>query len=405
MAVLDRFNTLANSYRFLDQSGGNPFNVVWDEVRSPTEGVANGASKVLVGTNNYLGLTFSEACIEAGVEALRASGTGTTGSRIANGTFGDHIALEQAIAEFYGCEHAMVFSTGFQANLGVIATVAGPDDTILIDSDSHASIYDACKLSQATILRFRHNDAKDLDNRLRRLGDGGGTKVIVTEGIYSMLGDTAPLDELVDVKNNRGAAMIVDEAHSLGVLGRRGAGLVEKYGLEDQVEFITGTFSKSLGAVGGFCVSSLKEFEAMRVSSRAYMFSASLPPSTIATVRAALEEMKSRPELRARLQRNIDTLYYGLAEAGFEVGPEPSPIVAVRVASPEIAIDTWRRLFDAGFYVNLALSPATPGGISLLRCSVSAAHEVSQLQELVRCLTEAALANGALRPKVAAVAE
>lgn len=406
MALFERFRPLTQSLDEVRATGANPFAVELEDVLSPTEAMCNGKRVVLAGTNNYLGLTFSQGCVAAAVEAAQANGTGTTGSRIANGTYSGHNALEKDLAAFYGKKHAMVFTTGFQANLGIISTVVGAEDTLLIDSDSHASIYDACSLGNAKVLRFRHNDPTDLDARLRRLGKTGGDKVVVVEGIYSMLGDAAPLAEIVEVVRRHGAYIIVDEAHSLGVLGRTGQGLCEAAGLTDEIDMIVGTFSKSLGAVGGFCVSSLPDFEVMRVTCRPYMFSASLPPSVIASVRAALREVGSSPDLRARLDRNIDILYDGLLAAGFKLGPQRSPIVAVHAPSRDLAIHMWRQLLDAGFYVNLALSPATPGGVSLLRCSVSAAHEPAQLQGLVDALTEIALANGALdRPAVAAVAE
>lgn len=398
MGVFERFGSLTKALRGVQASGINPFGTQFDTVVSPTEAIVDGRKVTLVGTNNYLGLTFDETCVEAGIQALRENGTGTTGSRVANGTYNGHAALERALADFYGYEHGMVFSTGFQANLGVISTVAGPDDILLIDSDSHASVYDACQLSHAEVLRFRHNSASDLDHRLMRLQDRPGNKVVVVEGVYSMLGDMAPLAEIVEVVKKHGAYIVVDEAHSLGVLGENGEGLVADRGLLDQVDFIVGTFSKSLGAVGGFCVSSHPDFEVMRVACRPYMFSASLPPSVIATVLAALGEIRTRPELRVRLWRNIDVLYDGLARAGFLLGPEKSPIVSVHLPNRELAIDTWAHLLQAGYYVNVALSPATPGGVSLLRCSVSAAHRPEQLQGLVDTLIAVALENGALEP-------
>ena len=406
MALFERFASLTQTVKDIGDAGQNPFGIRFERVLSPTEALIDGREVVLVGTNNYLGLTFDPDCIEAGANSIRADGTGTTGSRIANGTYGLHADLERDLADFFGLDHAMVFTTGFQANLGVLSAVAGPDDILMIDSDSHASVYDACKLSSAEVLRFRHNDPADLDHRLARLKDRvKGDVFVVVEGIYSMLGDTAPLRELVKVKKKHGAYMIVDEAHSLGVLGERGCGLTEAEGLLDDVEFLVGTFSKSLGAIGGFCASSVPNFDIMRVASRPYMFSASLPPSVIATVRTALAKLRATPELRLRLARNIDTLYDGLARAGFRVGPEKSPIIAVEAPSKELAVHTWGQLLDAGYYVNLALSPATPGGISLLRCSVSAGHTPEQLEGLVNAMTEIGYANGMLQRPVAAMAE
>lgn len=405
MGLFDRFASTINATHEIDDSGANPFTIAWDDVLSQTEAVWKGRKTVLAGTHNYLGLTFSEDCIEAGVAALRQRGTGTTGSRIANGTYPDHFALEAQLAEFFGKRVCMAFTTGFQANLGVVATLGGPDDILLIDSDSHASIYDAVKLSSSKILRFRHNDMKDLAHRLERLEGTPGNRIIVAEGIYSMLGDRAPLAEMIAIKKRFGAYLVLDEAHSVGVLGPSGRGLAEELGLLDDVDVLTGTFSKSFGTVGGFCVSSLPDFEVMRVVCRPYMFAASLPPAVIASTSAALRALQTTPALRLRLWRNIPVLYNGLRAAGFSVGPHEGPIVAVAAGKGrDLAVHTWRQLLEAGYYVNLALSPATPGGISLLRCSVSAAHSVEQLQGLVDALTQIAHGNGLLPAPMAAMA-
>lgn len=405
MGLFDRFASTIGATREIEDSGANPFTIAWDDVLSQTEAVWKGRKTVLAGTHNYLGLTFSEDCIEAGVAALRQRGTGTTGSRIANGTYPDHFALEAQLAEFFGKRVCMAFTTGFQANLGVVATLGGPDDILLIDSDSHASIYDAVKLSSSKILRFRHNDMKDLAHRLERLEGTPGNRIIVAEGIYSMLGDQAPLAEMIAIKKRFGAYLVLDEAHSVGVLGPAGRGLAEELGLLDDVDVLTGTFSKSFGTVGGFCVSSLPDFEVMRVVCRPYMFAASLPPAVIASTSAALRALQTTPALRLRLWRNIPVLYNGLRAAGFTVGPHEGPIVAVAAGKGrDLAVHTWRQLLEAGYYVNLALSPATPGGISLLRCSVSAAHSVEQLQGLVDALTQIAQGNGLLPAPLAAVA-
>ncbi len=405
MGLLDRFESVTRATQEFDANGVNPFGVAWDDVLSQTEAMWRGRKVVLAGTHNYLGLTFSEDCIEAGVTALRQRGTGTTGSRIANGTYPDHFALEAQLATWFDKRVCMVFTTGFQANLGVVATLGGPDDVLLIDSDSHASIYDAVKLSSAKILRFRHNDMKDLEHRLERLEGTPGNRIIVAEGIYSMLGDRAPLAEMIAIKKRFGAYLILDEAHSVGVLGPSGRGLAEELGLLDDVDVLTGTFSKSFGTVGGFCVSSLPDFEVMRVVCRPYMFAASLPPAVIASTSAAVRALQTTPALRLRLWRNIPVLYNGLRAAGFAVGPHEGPIVAVAAGKGrDLAVHTWNQLLEAGFYVNLALSPATPGGISLLRCSVSAAHTVEQLQGLVDALTRIAQGNGLLPAPLAVAA-
>lgn len=402
MGLFDRLNPLMQTYEGLRATGPSPIEVSFDEILSPTEGVIDGKRVVLAGTNNYLGLTFDPHCIEAGVSTLQKSGTGTTGSRMANGTYSNHKMLENELAAHYGKDHAMVFSTGYQANLGIISQAAGPDDVLLIDSDSHASIYDATRLSNAEVLRFRHNDPENLDRRLRRLADRDCNKVVVLEGIYSMMGDTSPLKEFVDVCKAHDAYIIVDEAHSMGVLGDTGCGLCEEVGVQDDVDFIVGTFSKSLGAVGGYCVSSVEDFNVLRAAARAYMFTASLPPAVMATVREALHQMQERPELRVKLWSNIDLLYNSLDRAGFLLGPEESPIIAIQVDTPELAVDSWRKLVDAGYYVNLAMSPATPGGINLLRISVSAAHTAQQLRGLVGAITDIAIDNGVLKTPLAA---
>jgi 8-amino-7-oxononanoate synthase len=376
--------------------GADPFGVNMERVTSPTEAIVEGRPTILVGTNNYLGLTFNASCIDAAVDALETQGTGTTGSRIANGSYGGHAELEAALARFYGRRSAMVFTTGYQANLGIISRIAGAKDYLIIDADSHASIYDACKMCPGTVIRFKHNDAADLDKRLQRLAGTEGNKIIVVEGIYSMLGDQAPLAEIAAVKRKHGAYLIVDEAHSMGVLGKTGRGLAEAAEVEADVDFIVGTFSKSLGAIGGFCVSDHPDFDVLRIACRPYMFTASLPPSIVASVTAALKVVESRPELRNRLWANVNTLYDGLKRRGFALGPQKGPVVAVQLPNPETAIQTWQALLQAGVYVNLALPPATPNGLSLLRCSVCAAHSRHQLERVIEAVTDVAYEVGVL---------
>ncbi|MBV9748136.1 MAG: aminotransferase class I/II-fold pyridoxal phosphate-dependent enzyme [Acetobacteraceae bacterium] len=368
------------AYEALRAQGVDPFSVRFDTVTSPTEGVINGKRTVLFGTNNYLGLTFDESCIDAAVEATRREGTGTTGSRIANGSYDDHLKLERALADFYGVKYGMVFTTGYQANLGALSTLVGRGDHLMLDADSHASIYDGSRLGYAEVIRFRHNNPDDLYKRLKRLEGQPGNRLIVVEGIYSMLGDTAPLKEFAHVKRETGAYLLVDEAHSMGVLGPTGRGLAEQEGVEADVDFTVGTFSKSLGAIGGFCVSNSEDLEIMRVLSRPYMFTASLPPSIAASVRQALARMQQEPQLRDNLRRNARLLHDGLASMGYEVGPEPNPIVAVVMPDRERAVMAWKALVESGVYLNLALPPATPTEQPLLRSSVSAAHTPEQVE-------------------------
>jgi len=405
MGLFDKFKPLIESHAAVKHVGADPFGVKMERVLSPTEAIIEGRNTILVGTNNYLGLTFADQAVGAAIDALRRYGTGTTGSRIANGSYQGHKGLERDLARFYDRKHCMVFTTGYQANLGVIATLAGPKDYLIIDADSHASIYDACRMGAATVIRFKHNDAADLDKRLARLAGTEGDKIIVVEGIYSMLGDQAPLAEIVEVKKKHGAYIILDEAHSMGVLGQTGRGLAEEVGVEDEIDFIVGTFSKSLGAIGGYCVSDHPDFNILRVACRPYMFTASLPPSIVASVTAALKEMEARPELRTKLWANVNTLYDGLKRHGFDLGPEKGPVVAVRLPNPEIAVGMWHALLQAGVYVNLALPPATPNGTALLRCSVCAAHTKAQLDSVVAKLTDVAYKVGLLDEpeKIAAV--
>jgi 8-amino-7-oxononanoate synthase len=337
---------------------------------------------ILAGTNNYMGLTFDPECIEAASQAAQKLGTGTTGSRMANGTYSGHVQLERELADFYGCTYGVVFSTGYIANLGMLSSLTAPGDVLLIDADSHASIYDGCRLSGAEIIRFRHNDPGDLEKRLKRLGDRAANTLVVVEGIYSMLGDRAPLADIAAVKERYGAFLLVDEAHSLGVLGRKGRGLAEEAGVEDRVDFIVGTFSKSLGAIGGFCVSNHPELELVRFASRPFMFTASSSPSVIASTRAALHIISTRPELRSKLWDNAHNLYQKLQGMGFQLGPEPSPVVAVRVSNIDEAIALWKGLLEYGVYVNLVTPPATPDGGCLLRCSVSAGHSPEQIEQI-----------------------
>ena len=365
-------------------SGVDPFHVVVERVVSATEAIINGHNVILAGTNNYLGLTFDPECIEAACTAIREEGTGTTGSRMANGSYAAHVALENELADFFKCPAAIVFSTGYIANLAILSTLVGPEDVILLDADCHASIYDGTRLGSAQVIRFLHNNPADLEKRLRRLGDRSGNTLVVVEGIYSMLGDRAPLREIVDIKNRFGAALLVDEAHSLGVLGQQGRGLAEELGVEAEVDFITGTFSKSLGSIGGFCVSRWPELETARYAMRPYIFTASSSPSLIASTRKALEILRGGTALRKKLWDNATRLYQGLAAMEFELGPEISPVIAVRLpVSVGETTALWSELLSQGIYVNLVLPPATPGGKPLLRCSLSAAHSQEQIDAIL----------------------
>jgi 8-amino-7-oxononanoate synthase len=383
MSLFDKFSSIQEARKNLLKSGVNPFHITVEKILSPTEAVMNGRTTILVGTNNYLGLTFHPDCILAGQQALAQEGTGTTGSRMANGSFLSHRELEKAIADFYGAPYAIVFSTGYQANLGVLSALAGPGETILMDGDSHASIYDGCRLGGAEIIRFKHNDVMDLEKRLRRLGERSQRTLIVVEGIYSMLGDRAPLSEIVEVKKKYGATLVVDEAHSLGVLGHHGRGLAEESGVEQDVDCIVGTFSKSLGSTGGFGISSHPEFELIRYASRPYIFTASPCPSVVASTKTAIRIIQAHPELRRQLWANSHQLYNGLRKSGYTLGAEVGPIIAAMIPTKEQALAMWQELLENGIYVNLMIPPATPNGECLLRCSVSAAHTENQIEKII----------------------
>ena len=387
MTIFDKFQPLAKARRELEQSASDFFNVVMEEIVSGTEAVVNGRRMILAGSNNYLGLSFDPDCIEAACRAARREGTGTTGSRMANGTFAGHVALEKEMAAYFGRRRAIVFSTGYIANLAILSTTVGPGEIILLDADCHASIYDGCRLGGAEVIRFRHNDVEDLEKRLRRLEKRKTNVLVVAEGLYSMLCDRAPLAEIVALKQKYGAYLMVDEAHSLGVLGQNGRGLAEEAGVEDGVDFVVGTFSKSLGAIGGFCVSNHAELDLVRYASRPYVFTASSSPSIIASTRQALNILNARPELRQQLWNNANRLYQHLQGLDFDLGPEASPIVAVRLENKADAFALWNGLVERGVYVNLVLPPATPDGHSLLRCSVSAAHTPDQMDNICRAFT------------------
>ncbi len=388
MSLLDKFSVARELKAGLENAGQNPTGVVFDRLNSATEGVVEGRTTILAGTNNYLGLTFNPDCIAAGVAAMQAQGTGTTGSRMANGSYASHGALEAELADFFGCSNAMVFSTGYAANLGVLSALLGKDDAVLLDSDAHASLYDGCRMSEADIYRFKHNDVQSLERRIARLGERAGRCLIVVEGLYSVLGDCAPLKEIVAIKERYGAQLLVDEAHSLGVFGERGCGVAEMQGVLDKVDFIVGTFSKSLGAMGGFCASQHDVLGLFRYVSRPFMFTASPSPAVMATTREALRQLRTNPRLKETLWSNARRLYAGLQELGFELGPEVSPVIAIRCQDRTSALAQWNRLLQAGVYVNMMLPPATPGGGSYLRCSVSAAHTPEQITTIIEKFAE-----------------
>jgi 8-amino-7-oxononanoate synthase len=280
-------------------------------------------------------LTLDPRSIEKSQEAIRLHGTGTTGSRVANGTYAVHKQFEEILADFLGFKQCIIFVSGYQANLGAISGLIDSKDTILVDADCHASIYDGCRLSGATTIRFRHNSPKDLDRRLARLKSPGGSCLVIVEGMYSMYGDIAPIAELLAVAKSHGAYLYVDEAHSFGTFGPKGRGVSEAQGVLDQIDFYAGTFSKSLGSTGGFCCSSHEEFKLLSIASRPYVFTASPSPSSIASAKAILERMRSVPELRDKLWENARQLHAALMASAYELcAPVSLNIVCLRFVAP-----------------------------------------------------------------------
>lgn len=382
--LLDKHKGIAERHARMMAMGVNAVGLTNDRILSPTRAMINGRETILAGTNNYMGITFDADCVKAGQDAMAEFGTGTTGSRIANGSYALHKELEAELAKFLKRKHCIVFTTGYQANLGMMSGLAGPKDTIYLDADSHSSIYDGCTLSGAKLVRFRHNDATDLDKRLTRSEGEEGGRLVVVEGIYSMLGDRAPLADFVEVKKKHGFQLLADEAHSFGVLGPHGRGLADETGVEDDIDFIVGTFSKSVGAIGGFGAGNHPLFETLRYAMRPYMFTASSSPASIATSLAAIKKLAAEPERRDRLRANSARLFAGFKGLGLDMGCDMvSPVIAVKCADEVSTIAMWNALLEAGVYVNIALPPGTPNKLCLLRCSVSAAHSFDDIDKII----------------------
>ncbi len=383
--LFSKFDPLIEQRRALLAGGiEDPFNMVMERVISPTVAVCNGRETILLGTYNYMGMTFDPDVIAAGKQALDDFGAGTTGSRVLNGTYAGHRACEEALKEFYGMDHAMVFSTGYQANLGIISTIAGKGDYIVLDIDSHASIWDGCKMGDAEVVPFKHNDIVAMEKRLKRIPEGAG-KLVILEGVYSMMGDIAPLKEMIRIAKENGAMVLVDEAHSMGFIGPNGRGVAEDQGCLEDVDFVIGTFSKSVGTVGGFCVSNHPKFEILRLVCRPYVFTASLPPSVVHTAATSIRKLMHGKAKRDHLWQNSRVLHKGLRDLGFTLGtPEAqSAIIAVIMPDLERGAAMWEALLHAGLYVNLARPPATPAGMTLLRCSLCAEHSADQVQTII----------------------
>jgi 8-amino-7-oxononanoate synthase len=384
MDLLDKLRAIEKRRESFAHASAIPGATVVERVLGPCEVAIGGRSTLMFGSNNYLGLTLHPDVVAAACDAVRQFGAGTTGSRTANGTLAMHEELEQEFADWFGKRHAIIFSTGYQANLSIIGGLCGPGDVILIDDDSHASIYDATRQTASQVVAFRHNSPESLRKKLERLPAGGRNRLVVAEGLYSIRGDVAPLREIVDACRAGGAYLLVDEAHSLGTYGRNGLGCAEAQGVLDQVDFIVGTFSKSLAGIGGVCVSDHPELRALHYLARAYVFTASGSPSNIASVRAAVHIVREHPELRDQLWANIRRLRAGLQDLGYVIGSTESPIVPILIRDEERTIALWQQLLAAGMYVNLIVPPGCPRDECVLRASCSAAHTPEDLTRALK---------------------
>ena len=377
MTLLDKLDYVDERLRAFGDSAV-PFDTVIDAAAGPSEVIIDGRRTLMCGSNNYFGLSFHPDVIAAARDALQRFGSATTGSRAANGTLALHRDLEREFAAFYGKQHAMVFTTGYQANLGVIAGLCGAEDVVLLDADSHASIYDGARLSGAQIFAFRHNSPGDLARKLARQPQGGRCLVVV-EGLYSIGGDVAPLADIVAVTKAAGAFLVVDEAHSFGAYGERGLGCAESQGVLEHVDFIVGTFSKTLAGVGGFCVSDHAALKALHFTARSYVFTASGSPSNMAGVQAALAIVRTDSTLRDRLWENVRRVRAGLSRIGYRIGSTESPIVPIQIGTGERTVEVWQALLAAGVYTNVVLPPACRPDACLLRTSYSSAHTAADI--------------------------
>ena len=341
-----------------------------------------GKRTIMLGSNNYLGLTNHPKVIEAGVEAIKKYGSGCSGSRFLNGTLDLHVKLEREIADFLHKEEAVTFSTGFQSNLGVISAIVGRNDYIICDKENHASIYDGCKLSYGKMLRYNHNDMADLESKLKFVPKECGI-LIITDGVFSMSGDICNLPKIVELAKKYGARVMVDDAHGLGVIGKTGRGTGEYFGLEDEIDLIMGTFSKSLASLGGYVAGKKEVIEYIKHTSRPYIFSASITPASVSTALTALNILKSEPERVKRLNDISDYMRKCLKERGVSIIESRTPIIPIYTYDDEKTFLACKMLLENGVYVNPVVSPATPVGKSLLRTSYTANHTKEIIDEAV----------------------
>ena len=345
-----------------------------------TEVVVNGNRMIMIGSNNYLGLTTHPRVREAAIQAIERYGTSCTGSRFLNGNLAMHNELEQELADFVGQEAGLVFSTGMGVNLGTISALVGRGEYVITDREDHASIIDGCRLSFGKMQRFRHNDMDDLARVLESVGDAA--KLVVVDGVFSMGGDIAPLPGIVNLCQQHGARLMVDDAHSLGVLAG-GRGTAAHFGLNDQVDLIMGTFSKAFASLGGVIVGAANVIDYIKHNARALIFSASMPPSNVAAVKAALQVIREEPERVERVQQIAEYMREGYQSLGFNTGNSQTPIIPIMIGDEFKTIMFWKALFEAGIYVNPVLPPAVPPNLSLLRTSYMATHTDEQLDRVL----------------------
>ncbi len=375
----------------LQHSGFYPFFRIIESAQDP-EVILNGRKMIMVGSNNYLGLTNHPKVKEAAIEAIKKYGTGCAGSRFLNGTLELHVKLEEKLARFMRKEAALIFSTGFQVNLGVISAMVGKDDIVIIDKMDHASIVDGCKLSYGEVRRFKHNDMSDLD-RVFSENNGRG-KMVVVDGVFSMEGDIVDLREVVRIAGKYGARMMVDDAHGIGVLGKTGRGTAEHFGMENDVDLIMGTYSKSLASIGGFIAGDEDVVHYIKHFARALIFSASPPPASVAAVSVAIDIIESEPERREMLWKNTNKMMQGFKDLGFETGPSQTPIIPIIVGADETAFRAVMMLQEEGVFANVAVSPAVPPGKALIRTSYMATHTDEQLERVLEAFKKVGKSMG-----------
>ena len=359
------------------------------ETKQAPEVKMEGKDIIMIGSNNYLGLTSHPEVIAAARDAVEKYGSGCSGSRFLNGTLDAHIFLEKELAEFLGTEDTVTFSTGFQSNLGIISAIAGRTDYILCDKENHASIYDGCRLSFAKMLRYNHSDMEDLESLIKTVPETAGI-LIVTDGVFSMSGDICKLPEIVKIARKYGARIMVDDAHGLGVLGAHGRGTAEHFGLEKEVDIIMGTFSKSLASLGGYMAASAEVCEYVRHNSRPFIFSASITPASVAAARTALAILKREPERVARLKEIANYMRKKLVEEGVAIIDTGSgtPIIPIYTYENLRTFVACQKLFERGVYVNPTVSPAVPVGQSLIRTSYMATHTFEQMDTAAKRIKE-----------------